>query len=200
VGDDLYASRLRWYGYHGCAKLHGRSVPLHEPPQLLGGVGGGLVHHVQFTVHGPNEIRLIGDEDIWMRISSDDFITPQEIRSQLDHSIDTMRRHVVDVDVTGFILQNLSRVRLFHTANHMSNVLIEQLASGVLQKILDMDVVVDLKCERELMGWQVCPIYPCVRAAIGLMFDDDDTIFKCDGTKSSFKEYVSEYVRVLHGL
>ena len=36
MGDDLYASRLRWYGYHGCAKLHGRSVPLHEPPSLLG--------------------------------------------------------------------------------------------------------------------------------------------------------------------
>jgi len=38
VGDDLYATRLRWYGYSGCAKLHGYHVALTEPPAICGSI------------------------------------------------------------------------------------------------------------------------------------------------------------------
>ena len=38
MGDDLYGTRLRWYGYHGCAKLHGRAVALLSPPVISGSV------------------------------------------------------------------------------------------------------------------------------------------------------------------
>jgi hypothetical protein len=36
MGDSLYASRLRWYGYTGCAKLHGRHTVLTSPPVICG--------------------------------------------------------------------------------------------------------------------------------------------------------------------
>ena len=36
MSDDLYASRLRFSGWSGCAKLHGRSVSLSRCPQLPG--------------------------------------------------------------------------------------------------------------------------------------------------------------------
>lgn len=36
MGDDLWQTRMRWYGYSGCAKLHGRRVPLVAPPLIPG--------------------------------------------------------------------------------------------------------------------------------------------------------------------
>jgi len=36
VGDDLWTTRLRFYGYSGCAKLHGRHVALTAPPIICG--------------------------------------------------------------------------------------------------------------------------------------------------------------------
>lgn len=45
MSDRLYQTRLRWSGGRGAAMLHGRIVPLTEPPVLA----GVAVSHVDYT-------------------------------------------------------------------------------------------------------------------------------------------------------
>lgn len=45
MSDALYATRLRWCGGRGVAKLHGRSVVLVAPPVLC----GVAVHAIDYT-------------------------------------------------------------------------------------------------------------------------------------------------------
>lgn len=45
MSDALYSTRLRWANGRGVARLHGRSVPLAEPPVL----DGVAVHAVDYT-------------------------------------------------------------------------------------------------------------------------------------------------------
>lgn len=45
MSDALYSTRLRWSNGRGMAMLHGRIVPLQQPPVL----GGLAVHQVDYT-------------------------------------------------------------------------------------------------------------------------------------------------------
>lgn len=45
MSDRLYQTRLRWSGNRGAAMLHGRIVPLTQPPVLA----GVAVAHVDYT-------------------------------------------------------------------------------------------------------------------------------------------------------
>lgn len=45
MSDNYYASRLRWHGRSGAAKLRGRSVQLVAPPDL----GDGAVNEIEYT-------------------------------------------------------------------------------------------------------------------------------------------------------
>lgn len=131
--------------------------------------------------------------DIIEKSQSLTLFTKEEVMFQLEKSIATMRTRHVDVDLTDFIMENYAQVRLFHTVNHMSNVLLEQLANGVLSK-LDVNRTVSLFGEDEFMGWHKCPIYPCVVNHLDLKFDTRVVRYKkCDLTLSDF---VTDYVRI----
>lgn len=54
MSDHLYQTRLRWSGGRGVAMLHGKAVPLTEPPMI----GGVAVSHMDYTPEvGCYEIR-----------------------------------------------------------------------------------------------------------------------------------------------
>lgn len=54
MSDALYSTRLRWSGGRGAAMLHGRIVPLTDPPVI----GGQAVHSIDYTPEvGWREIR-----------------------------------------------------------------------------------------------------------------------------------------------
>lgn len=134
------------------------------------------------------------------RALTHDFLSETVIREKLDYSIQTMRRYKVDVDVTDFILKNYARIRLFYTVNHLTNVLLEELVNGVLVRILGESKHTHVKVSDmpEFMAWQICPIYPCVKRTLNISFDTDDIVYKANRSPSSFQEFITDYVNVLH--
>ena len=64
MGDDLWQTRLRWYSYNGCAKLHGKRVSIDTAPVICGDVVVSIdyipevgLRQIQLRGEGPRDMR-----------------------------------------------------------------------------------------------------------------------------------------------
>ena len=112
------------------------------------------------------------------RSKNNDFIDKSLIQNQLQSSFHKLYEKERDVDIkcADYIEKNYKRIKLFHTVDHPTNIL--------LQKIID-DITVYLNVERvelleydELLKDVSIPIYSCVYNTLQLEFEN--SLFYCN--------------------
>ena len=100
-----------------------------------------------------------------------------------------------DVKIINFILENYKEKKVFYDINHPTNIVLEQIAQGILQILRIPEHPLECKCD---LGRYEMPIYPEVRAALDLNYGGVKEQIRINSSAKfmnmNMEEYIKEYI------
>lgn len=136
------------------------------------------------------------------------FLKPEFIQNELNEGMRILRKkeEVTDIKLADFIEKNYSKIRLFHSVNHPSNFLLNELAKEVLFRMgLDFHEIENQFLNGdEYFHWTHPIIYPCVAKVLKLQFDTQQTtLAEIDNEQIKvnlvlYDYYIKKYFEILY--
>jgi len=133
--------------------------------------------------------------------SKEDVFTKEEIVENFNTYIDKIksRESSWDIKVSSFIIDHYREEKLFYDLGHPTEIVIIYIAKKLLE-LLELDVEEDLTC-RPLNDFEE-PVYPCVKRALGLKWNNQYIRKGVRGRKFTknmdLDEYIREYIQWCH--
>lgn len=157
-------------------------------------------------VRGDKEInRMIenqeSEDEIVERISKENYWTPKEVRERFEQEIKKILiwDRFASFPIKSFVENNYQKIQVFIDGTHFSYQLHLYLANEIA-KYLHIDPIDDPEVIKKIEDEQhsVMPVYPCVRAALGMKSADVYKFWNMEQDTVEylgFKEHVKKYIQ-----
>jgi len=108
-----------------------------------------------------------------------------------------------DIRLTAWVEQRFRRIKLFHTAGHVTAAAITFLMRQLLQRtaLIPRASLVTLHDEIDMLlrhhegqDFESVPLHPLVAERLGLQFHDPNALYRWHGHQWSFREYILRYI------
>jgi hypothetical protein len=168
-----------------------------------------------FPLHDKNIIQLFHEgksvDETVKAITNENFYSEDFVKQNLESTIAELQKREQDLDIkiSGFIVNNYHKARLFHTINHPSAIIIAYEVQQIL-KILKINVhkkaILQL-CNQQVLDYFAFPIYSSVAKHLGLQFNYSPnyafrelnlTVYQA--VEKIYQFYLSEPDIVIHNL
>ena len=146
-------------------------------------------------------------DEIIHAIMSEEFISKKDILQGIRYSFDNLREREKDcaVKISDYLEEHYKERQLMFRINHPTNECIFELVCRILKALGYEAVTIDHDNElvTEMLIGQDTPIYPCVRAAIGL---DENCCLEAYANKylwsfrAGLEEFTRKYLEVCWGI
>jgi Polysaccharide biosynthesis enzyme WcbI len=140
-------------------------------------------------------------DEIISKLHSETLIDGNIIKSISDQTFASfeIRDAECDIQLTNFIKSLWKDVRLFHSVQHPSNILLEYVAdkiSDIIKMKLNTDIsYTSVPMDKELLQDHLLPILPCVKLILDLKFSSTQFWYK--GLPVSLNDYVREFIEIV---
>ncbi|MDF2054912.1 WcbI family polysaccharide biosynthesis putative acetyltransferase [Priestia megaterium] len=151
-----------------------------------------------------NIIKLLNEgkskDEIISILSDDNFYSFQQVKTNLDETLQELKRRDVILDITldDFIAKNYRKINLFYTVNHPSYYITRYLAIKILNKLgLPEQEISHITLHDLYFIGFMQPIYPSVIKHLNLSFvEPEDKYFNLGHVPMIFSEYIGRYVDI----
>ncbi|WP_165351743.1 WcbI family polysaccharide biosynthesis putative acetyltransferase [Priestia megaterium] len=152
-----------------------------------------------------NIIKLLNEgfnkEDIISILSDDNFYSFDEVKTNLDNTIQELKRRDRELDITldDYIKQNYKDIQLFYTVNHPSYHIIKYLAMKILHELeISKTEISHIKINDVHFKNHIHPIYPSVIKHLKLNFiKPEDGPFVLNHIPLTFYDYLAKQIDFL---
>lgn len=125
-----------------------------------------------------------------------DFIEKSLITHQLQRSLEKLyeKEQYVDIKCADYISENYKKIKLFHTVDHPTNILLQKIIDDIT--ILLNEQKIELLQYDELLKDVSIPIYPCVYDTLQLKFEN--LSFYSNEKSLKYDDWIYKYINVLY--
>jgi len=163
------------------------------------------MHKKLYPYADKNIIKLLNEgcskEEIISILSDDNFYSYDEVKTNLENTIQELKRRDTELDITldDYIEQNYKDIQLFYTINHPSYHIIQYLTMKILDKLEIPKIEISrIRLKDVHFKDHVHPIYPSVIKHLNLNFiKSEDKSFILNHIPLTFHDYLAKQIDFL---